>query len=435
MSRSALIETSHSMERLRQLLSTTPLPFHEALGVAKEMMLHGVNDKEVLYYQKAAILLLERVFRPAFQGNVEQESKLKRLMAKVGRTPGLDPGEVLGEVSKMVAAPSAQASGATAELANQEADRLARWLLSLPGFASVVANRPATYGWPEVEEMVATCVQEQGREQRRLERERYRRQGSLFRLVDTLVQTAERVHHPVTELHQARALLESQEPPGVVLPAFVDRILVEIGHIKAAMVAAQQNVHQANAAMTQLNELFRQADRQLQESRDQELFDIFTGLGNRFALTEVRKRYGSDHHQVLLFLYLDKDPDAFPRLNRGESYRILGFIGRHIEKSDLGQAFYVGDETIVIIVADQYADKDIAHPIKNRILDRLQATKGFPTHVRFGLVTMAITGTAIMDEAALLDKGKHWARNSARRGGLPLKTTAGQAEPLPSHGD
>ncbi|MBF0434354.1 MAG: hypothetical protein HQL77_03155 [Magnetococcales bacterium] len=414
-----MIDTAENMEKLRRLLLTTPVPFHDALAVAKEMMLHGVNDREVWYFQSAATLLLDRVVRPLLQGSVEQDSNLKRLISKIRRNPGFDPREALDEIAKMAASPSGTAPTATRELAERLMERLNR----IPEFQTAVTTgeRTETAGWSRILAMVDSCIQEQGREQRRQEREWQRRRGELLRLGDIVMQAAERMHHPTEGLQKVLSLLSSKEPLNVVLPTFVENFLLEARALKKAARLAKENILKADEAIHQLNGLFRQADIQLQESRDQELFDQFTGLGNRFALTEHRKRYLKENRQALLFVFFDEDPNAMPKLARSEVYRVLGFVGRHIQKSHLGLSFHIGDATIAVLIAEAYIDKEVAQLVKDRILDRLQATKGFPTHVRFGIATIQVTATTGSDENALLDKGKHWARNSALKGGQPLK--------------
>ncbi|MBF0348983.1 MAG: hypothetical protein HQL81_15055 [Magnetococcales bacterium] len=417
-----MIETTRAMEKLRGLLLEVPFPHHEALGVAKELMLHGINDRNVRYFHQAAMMLLERVFRPALQGNVEQESMLKRLMTRLMRQPDPDPNEVTGEVSKMIAGLDFPADPDNAmRPSREEADHFANSLLRIPGFPIAKdGHRPEAIGWRRVDEIIDACILEHGRKQRQAERAWQRRKRQLVRLAETLIQAAERIHHPTDELHKALQLLECQEALPVKLAAFIESLLIQARQLKEAMNTAKSNIERAESAILELNGLFRQADLQLLHARDQEMIDIFTGLGNRFALTEHRKRHVPGDRQSLLFIFFDEDPEVHPKIKRTEVLRILGFIGRRIHKLELGLPFHIGDETIAIILAREIIDNPVAEMIKEKILDRLQATKGFPTHIRFGVATLHATATT--DEETLLTQGKQWTRISAQKGGLPLST-------------
>jgi len=423
-----LIETARNLHRLRGLLLESPLPYHEALSVAKEMMLHGINDREVFYFQQAAILLLEQAFRPGLQGCVEQESMLKRLVTKIMRHPGLDPEEIVGEVSRMIASlPSSADSVPSTTMSLEDGDRMVKLLLRIPGFSRAVGEvHSEAQGWQRVHEMVDSCILEQGREQRRKEREWQRSRQPLVRLVETLIQAADRIHYPTDGFRKAVQVLDSQEVLTIKLPAFVENLLVEARGLKKAQDEAIENVQTADAAIAQLNDLFRKADTQLMHSRDQELIDLFTGLGNRFALTEHRKRHPAGDRQAMLFVFFDEDPDVYPKLVRAEVLRVLGFIGRRIQKLKIGLPFHIGEETIVVILSEDFCRGAASTPIKEHILDRIQATKGFPTHVRFGMATIVLTVAS--DEEVVLEKGKQLARSSASKAGQPLMLEMGQTD-------
>ncbi|MBF0110718.1 MAG: hypothetical protein HQL76_16245 [Magnetococcales bacterium] len=424
-----MIETMRSMEKLRELLLEVPFRHPEALGVVKEMMLHGVNDREVFYFQQAAVLLLEHALRPALQGNVELESNLKRLITRIQRNPGIDPNEVTQTVSRILAesTPFPPGNSQSPQESHQEAKHLFQLLQQLPGFSAVmVSNHSQPPGWRQIDEAVDSFIMELDRQKRRREREWQRQRQPLLRLTETLIQTAERIHHPVDGLKKLMELLDGPEELPVKLPPFIENLLFEARELRKAMEAAQNNIHKAEHAISELNGLFRKADLQLLHSRDQELIDIFTGLGNRFALTEHRKRLSSQDHQGILFLHLDADPEARPALSRSEICRILGFLGRRIHKLEIGLPFHIGEETIAILLSQTLVDVPVAGIIKERILDRLQGTKGFPVHIRFGLATLRLAMAE--DEALILDKGKHLARISAHKGGQPLFLKLGKEE-------
>ncbi|MEO5328109.1 MAG: hypothetical protein H7829_07670 [Magnetococcus sp. THC-1_WYH] len=416
-----MIETSRNIHKLRGLLLETPMQAHPVMSVAKEMMLHGVNDREVFYFQQAAIVLLERVFGPCLHGHVEEESILKRLVARIRRNPGIDPDEVAGAVAPLILSVSQHsASSVGRESSQEEADRVRALLSRIPGFQEVCdKSQGETSGWRWVEACVEACILEQGRNQRREEREWQRRRHQLERMAHALIQACERIHLPTDVLHKAIQALEGTESLAVKLDAFVESLLGEAHQLKTSMDAARRYIDRAEAAIEELNGLFRKADVQLMQSRDEELLDIFTGLGNRFALTEHRKRYASGTKQVLLFVYCDEGTTIRPKIARSEVLRVLGFIGRRIQKMQIGLPFHIGNETIVVILSRPFVHQEIDCAVREQILDRLREAKGFPTHVNFGLAALSASGFS--DEAVMLEEGRQLAKNSAMRGGQLLE--------------
>jgi len=425
-----LIETSRSFHKLRGLLLESPMQIHHVMSVAKEMMLHGVNDREVFFFQQAAIVLLERAFSPCFHGHVEEESILKRLVSRIRRNPGIDPDEIAGEVAKLISCFSQQsASSVVLKSSQAEADRVRDLLLRIPGFeGGGTLGSGEISGWRCVAEMVEACILEQGRRQRRAEREWQRRRHQLQRMAQTLIQACERIHLPTEKLNKAIQSLDGAETLEDRLDTFVESLLSEARKLKIAIDDARIAMDRAEAAIEELNGLFRKADTQLMHSRDEELIDIFTGLGNRFALTEHRKRDPAGKKQVLLFVYFDEDTTVHPKIVRSEVLRVLGFIGRRIQKMQIGLPFHIGNETIVVILSRPFVHQEIDGAVREQILDRLKGAKGFPTHVNFGLAALSAVGFA--DEAVMLEEGRRLAKNSAMRGGRLLKVEKVVSDPL-----
>lgn len=424
-----MIETSKNLHKLRGLLLESPMQFHSVMSVAKEMMLHGVNDRDVFYFQQAAIALLERAFSPCFHGHVEEDSILKRLVSRIQRNPAIDPNEVIGEVAKLISSFSQQsASSLCSESSQEEADRMRKQLLRIPEFAEIGDKGCGEkVGWHCVAEIVEACILEQGRKQRREERGWQRRRHQLERMAQTLMQACERIHLPTQELNKAVQLLDGEDELRVRLDTFVESLLSAARKIKAAEDEGRTYIERAQAAIEGLNGLFRKADIQLMHSHDEELIDIFTGLGNRFALTEHRKRHAAGDKQVLLFICFEEDSTIYPRIARAEILRVLGFIGRRVQKMHLGLPFHIGNETIVVILSQPFVHKEIDRAIREQILDRLKGTKGFPTHVNFGLAAVSASGFA--DEVAMLEEGRQLARNSVLKGCQLLFMERGVPDP------
>lgn len=413
-----MIETARNLEKLRGLLLNEPFRYHEAFAVVKEMLVHGVNDRKVMFFQQVAVMLLERAFRPGLHGHVERESMLMRLCARILRNPGLDPRDVAEEVAEMVAGIAPPSPVVAVPAASKEqADRMAALLSRIPGFSSVDIPSGMT-GWNRVAMLVETFTLDHARKQRHDEREWQRKRGQLARLTETLMQAADHIHHPTEGLKRVLSLLDVKGAQTDKLSAFVEGLLVEVRLLGRALVEARINVQTAGTAIARLNALFRKADTQLLRSRDQAMVDIFTGLGNRFALSEHLKRLTAGNRQDVLFLLFDEDPRVYPKIARAEVYRVLGFIGRHLHKLGFGLPFYVGDEFLVVIPPRESTQNSFAEPIKGRILDKLMAMSGFPTHVNFGLATVFVTG--VVDETILMDTGKRLARKSAKKRGLLL---------------
>ena len=413
--------TTETLRQIRDHLAQEPPETAKALGLAKNLLIQGACARELDAVRTHGARIVRELLRPALATDREKQARADRLARTIETVRVFDRAAIAPALQEMQPWMAALAGRVPAPEAPPAfpATRLLTALEILSGEKpDAAALERGEDPWAEALTHTGRILNQEQRARNTWEREREELLQLLGTITNTLADALALTGSGGEALRGLGARLARGE--AVADPvALKDSLLLEAEGLRSRLTEVERRLLESRRGVKKFQELLRQADRTLQETRDDNLIDVFTGLPNRFALTARIER--SLHAQAerggvfsVIAIELDEYAVMVRELGRERVNRLMAAVAGRLASAVLEGGFLArySDEVFVLLCPESGLEAALAQARRLRdLLDRTRfELKDADLLVRTGYGV--VQAEATMTEESLLGLALREARTA-----------------------
>ncbi len=404
--------TTDTLQRIRGFLRQDPPDTARALRLVKDALIRTPCSRELDVSRNNAERIIAELVRPALATDREKQALADRLARQYRTERVLDEktaAPALREMKPWLAALAGQVPAPETEPPFPP-DHLLAALAVLTGEPVKTTGREKN-DWPSMQSVLGRMLNREQRQRQAWERER-RQLLELLTLATTSLARAIRLTgrgEDGKELEMLGKRMADGEPVADVA-ALKESLLLEAEGFRARMDDVEKRLRESAGGVKKFQELLRRADWAVQETRDDTLVDVFTGLPNRFALSARIERAfhplsGRRRPFCLAAIRLDEFDLMIRELGRDRVNRLMAALAARLA-AEPGEGDYLAryDEGTFMLLCPESgpeAVRDLCRRLRD-ILDRTRfelEDAALVVRTAYGIVQ----AQADMTEEGLLD--------------------------------